>query len=181
LLLATLTAGRDILKVIAAGDTILPAWCERQAAAVLPRGIRPAGLPKSAGTAIAAFVNGYLGASGIQGGYGFFAPNVPPAHQINLEIELANGRVRQSSVAAHSEGGAVRVATLIEFISRVEDERVRVGLIKYLVYAAMRGYDDPVGAQVNLTELNIPSPAKYAAGERLSIRSVHQYAFTIER
>jgi hypothetical protein len=144
----TLVSLREVSWLIANGLTILPVrWqtpaqkLEDLSIAALAENIEP-------GNAYHQAVATYLNLAGIQGGYGFFAPNVSDSYRLVFEFQFPDGHVERDFPHVGSEETAVRLAGLLDEIARTQIDLLREAVIKLLAEEAWSSHPGAIGARV---------------------------------
>lgn len=172
---------RDTFTVLAQGQTIFPPQLEatwRNAERVTQTAL---GEQFATGNPVRQFVETYLNLAGIESGYGFFAPNVPAANELVFELHYPDGRTEYELPRVNNRAAGLRVASLLDVLGRTEDDVVRKGLIKFLVYSAWREHPEASTIRAILGTVSFPSPAEFKMGKRESYRVSHAYDATFEK
>jgi hypothetical protein len=173
-------SSRDIFHAFSQGGTLFPSkvdsnWAEAEhlAAALLTDS-----LPKSNG--LRQVLGAYVGTTGIDAGYSFFAPHVPASYKLTFELHYADGRVEYQTLQLKTRAGQLRIATLLDLIGNIDDPEVRKGMIKFLVHAVWRDHPDVSLVRVVFGTVNFPTAADFARGQQESYRVVAAYDVTAE-
>ena len=106
----------------------------------------------------------YTNAAGIEAGYGYFAPNVPPTHALVFECSYPDGRVDYQTPEVQGEAAKLRVTTLIEQIGRTDYDRWRIELIRLLARSTWRAHPHAVSMRAFFGTVTPPTLAQYRAG-----------------
>ena len=180
LLLVLTVSCRATFFVLSKGHTIFPSkldssWREAESVTTAVLG---QDLPKS--NPLRQGLSAYLNAAGIEAGYGFFAPHVPGAYNLVFELHYRDGRVEYETPSVNTGSAGLHLVSLLDFIGQVEDDVVREGMIKFLVYATWREHRDVASIRAILGTINFPAPEEFARGARQSYSPSHVYDFTFE-
>jgi hypothetical protein len=106
----------------------------------------------------------YTNSAGIEAGYGYFAPNIPPTHALVFECTYSDGRVDYQTPAVQGEAAQLRVTTLIEQIGRTNYDRWRKELIRLLARSTWRQHPDAVSMRAFFGTITPPTVTEYRAG-----------------
>lgn len=90
----------------------------------------------------------YLNLAGIQGGYGFFAPNVSDTYRLVFEFQFPDGHVEEDLPHVTSEENAVRLSGLLDEIGRTQIDVLREALVKLLAEETWQHHPDATTVQV---------------------------------
>ena len=177
-LIVTISA-RDTFWLIARGLTILPSSfrgpsekAENVASALLFQ------IP-SAPHALRASLATYLHSAGIERGYGYFAPNIPPSYKLVFELHYPDGRVAYELPAVNSSAASLRVAGLLDQIGRTRNDALREYLIKMLARAIWREHPDAQTIRAIFGRIDMPSMSEFERGTRESYEFLYAYDFSL--
>jgi hypothetical protein len=169
---------RETFSALRRGPTLLPSslrsyWqaAESLAAAGLGEQLPPANKPR-------ALLRGYLHWAGIQSGYGFFAPNVPDSYKLAFEIHYRDGRTEHVTLGDYLGARDLRLASLMDNLSRTESDIARAVMIKLLTDAIWREHRDATMIRAILGSLVLPTPKEYRPGAEESYEFRYAYDFT---
>ncbi|MDQ3199412.1 MAG: hypothetical protein M3Q46_09560, partial [Verrucomicrobiota bacterium] len=127
-----------------------------------------------AGHALATYTN----VSGIEAGYGYFAPNVPKTHALVFECRYSDGRVEYETPALAGEEEQLRLSSLVEEIGRTDHDAWREALVRMLVRSTWRRYPEVVSIRAFLGSIAPPTVEEYSAGKReRTFRCLYVYDF----
>ena len=106
----------------------------------------------------------YLNLAGIQGGYGFFAPNVSDTYRLVFEFQFPDGHVEQDLPHVSSEESAVRLAGVLDEIARTQIDALREALVKLLAEETWPYHPDATSLRVTFRSTKVaaagqPRPA----------------------
>jgi hypothetical protein len=118
----------------------------------------------------------YLSFAGIQGGYGFFAPNVSDPYRLSFEFQFADGRVEHALPKVSSEEGALRLAGLLDEIGRTQIDVLRQALVKLLTIEAWSEHQDAITVRAVFSSTKVSPPPDL--GEQPAEHILYTYQFT---
>ena len=122
-------------------------------------------------------LNLYLRATGIDVGYGFFAPNVPDNYKIIFQLRYADGRVDYELPGVANVGAGLRLSTLIDNIGEAQSDSLQEVLLKMMAYSVWREHPDAVMIRVVLGFVLLPSPEESKRGVKESYQTTRAYDF----
>ncbi|PYI43842.1 MAG: hypothetical protein DMC57_03470, partial [Verrucomicrobia bacterium] len=67
----------------------------------------------------------YLHVTGIERGYGYFAPNVPGSYKLIFELHYPDGTVEYAIPEVGSAAGELRLTGLLDEIGRTRHDKLR--------------------------------------------------------
>lgn len=177
LFLACAASLQDISASLAAGGSVLPAWCEDGLNRL--QSIAGAGLGKGFADsnpcrqALATYADG----TGIEAGYSYFAPSVSASSKLEFALHYPDGRVEHDVPPVGAAAAGYRISTLLDHLQTVHYADLRKAVLKTLVEDLHREYpgSDRIRATLQIAEL--PSPADYRTGTRISYRRLFAYDF----
>ncbi len=108
----------------------------------------------------------YTNLAGIELGYGYFAPNIPPASALVFEFHYPNGRVEYETPNLRGAAGQFRVSTLVGQIGQTDYERWRGALIKLLAGSAWQRHPEALSLRAFFGTITPPTSVEYRAGKR---------------
>lgn len=124
----------------------------------------------------------YTNATGIEVGYGYFAPNVPETHALVFECHYADGHVEYQSAAVRSEEAMLRLTSLVEQIGRTDYDPWREELVRRLARSTWQRHPGVVLVRALLCSVTSPTIADYRAGKRKrTFKCLHVYEFKVDR
>jgi hypothetical protein len=171
----TIVCCRDTFAVFAEGGTLPPgpdAWrhAEAKAASCL-------GQHLSASNPLRQSIAAYLRCSGIEYGYGYFAPNVPDSFRIVFEIHSKDGRINYEvpTVSGHSTG--LRLSTILDNVGRIDYPPLRETLVKMLTYAKWREHPRAMEIRANVGIVQLPNAVQFEQGEVATYKPTQSYHF----
>ncbi len=119
----------------------------------------------------------YSECASINSGYSYFAPDVPPNAKLVFEIHRANGKVTHDLPVVEGSAAGYRIATLLEWLSKVRYRPLRLALLKILAESAAREHPDAVTIRALLGVAIQPGLADYIKGKRTFYRRIEVYEF----
>jgi hypothetical protein len=125
--------------------------------------------------------NAYINATGIEGGYGFFAPSVPDSYKLVLELHYSDGRLEYElpRVADHATG--VRLTTLLDQIGRTNYEPLRETMIKMIAYSVWQDHPRVETMRAVFGFVALPSLDSAKQGNAESYHFLYAYDFSFHR
>ena len=121
----------------------------------------------------------YLNLAGIQGAYGFFAPNVSDSYRLVFEFQFPDGHVEQDLPHVSSEESAVRLAGVLDEIARTRIGVLREALVKLLAEEAWNNYPDAIALRATFRSTTVGPAEKPDA--RAPEQIIHTYEFALTR
>ena len=171
---------RDMLRVVAAGPTILPLSFKnfsRKAQELIS--ITPAE-QLSPSNPLRESMNTYVQLSGIESGYGYFAPNVPSGYTLVFELHYGDGRVEYEVPSVRSAAAELRMAGLLDNIGRTPYDELREILLKTLVQSIWRKHPELQSVRAILGSLILPNVREFEQGKRESYEFLYAYDFSLQ-
>jgi len=124
---------------------------------------------------------GYLHCAGIEGAYGFFAPNVPENFKLAFEFRNTDGSVEDDLPNLESRAAELRLGSLLDKIGRSDSELFRRLLIRMITSAAWQNHPDAVSARAVFGKLKLPGPLEFERGVQPSYEFIVGYSFERSR
>jgi hypothetical protein len=174
LFLVTAISVRQLSWLIVNGLTIIP---------FQPAGIESPGKAGSTTTKRARanpakqLLVGYLHCAGIEGAYGFFAPNVPENYKLAFEFHNRDASVDYDLPSVDSSAAELRVGSLLDAIGRSDSEQHRRILIRMLTSAAWEHHPEAVSVHAVFGKLKLPGPLEFERGVAPSYEFIGAYDF----
>src|SRR5437870_1911530 len=84
----------------------------------------------------------YLESTGIEAGYGYFAPNIPDGCRLIFELHYSDGRVEYDLPVVSSSAAGLRLVTLLEKLARPSYAPVREYIAKMMANSVWREHPD---------------------------------------
>jgi hypothetical protein len=148
-------------RLTVVGDTFAAGWRELD---TLPTALLGNG--SFAGNPLRQTVATYTNATGIEAGYGYFAPNVPATHALVFECHYSDGRVDYQTSSVRGEDAQLRLTSLVEQIGRTDNQEWRDALVKMLAHSTWQRHPDAVTVRAFFGSITPPTAAEYRAGKR---------------
>lgn len=178
LLLILAVCLRDTCSVFASTPTILPAWSsafwqrgEQTAAALLGEGLDHSNWVRNG-------ISVYLHSAGIEAGYGFFAPNVPPNYKLVFELHYDDGRTDYEIPEVSSAAIGLRFSGLLDELAEASYAPLRETMIKIVAYSVWQAHPEASAIRAYLGCAHLPTPAEFERGEKESYELLFVYDFT---
>ena len=179
LLIASVSC-RDTLQMVVQGPTILPfsfknplKKAEKIVSIALAQDL-------AASNPIRQALATYLHISGIEAGYGYFAPNVPGSYRLVFELHYLDGRVEYELPSVSSAAAALRMASLLDNIGRTHYDAVRELLVKTLAQSIWREHPDVETVRAIFGSIGLPSVRDFEHGKRESYEFLYAYDFSLQ-
>ncbi|PYK20200.1 MAG: hypothetical protein DME55_02955 [Verrucomicrobia bacterium] len=172
-------SSRDTFWLLSTSRTIFPEssknfWQRAEQIASIPLGQR---LPRS--NPVRQILTGYLHLSGIEAGYGFFAPNIPNSYKLVFELRFPDGRVEYELPRVSNVASVLRVAGLLDTIGRTRSEAFRQTMVKMLADAVWREHADATMIRAIFGSVVLPSAPEFEHGKRESYEFLYAYDFSV--
>ena len=175
--LISVVCWRDTLSVIGRGYTFLPrfvATYSRSAEATLSGLL---GERLSSSNPLRQLVSVYTNASGIDTGYGFFAPNVPENYKLVFEIHYPDGRLEYELPRVSSTAAGLRLSTLIDNIGSTPYDELREVMVKMMAYSVWQEHPEATLIRAVLGLVLLPTPNEFQHGKNESYQFTYAYDF----
>jgi hypothetical protein len=172
-------AGRDTLRSIAEGPTILPPGLRgssEKAEGILSRAL---GQRLSASNPIREALATYANLAGVEVGYGYFAPNVPGTYKITFELHYPDGHVEYELPQVSSAAAGVRVSRLLDEIGQTKYDRLREILVRMLAQSVWRQHPEVNWVHAVFESIKLPRLDEFEHGRRESNQVLYTYDFTL--
>jgi hypothetical protein len=175
LLLVTAISVRQVGWLVAHGLTVIPVTRSNTVSAAQKEGSTSA---RQAGpNPVRQLLVGYLHCAGIEGAYGFFAPNVPESYKLAFEFRNRDGSVDYDLPSVDSRAAELRLGSLLDAIGRSDSERYRRILIRMLTAAAWENHPEAVSVHAVFGKLKLPGPVEAERGIAPSYEFIAAYDF----
>jgi len=179
LLLIITVSSRDTFWLLSTSRTVFPeqfknSWRRAEQIASTPLGQR---LLRS--NPVGQILTGYLHLSGIEIGYGFFAPNIPNSYKLVFELRFPDGGVEYKLPRVSNAASVLRVATLLDMIGRTRSEAFRQTMVKMLADSMWREHADATMIRAIFGSVVSPSAAEFEHGKRESYEFLYAYDFSV--
>jgi hypothetical protein len=119
----------------------------------------------------------YTAGTGIDTGYGFFAPDVASSHKLVFEIRYPDGRVEYE--LPHVGGGAtgLRLTLLFDNIARARYPLLRETELKMMAFAVWKEHPDADLIRAVFGRVNPPTIEQFKSGEKETYEVLFAYDF----
>jgi hypothetical protein len=179
LFLIITVSSRDTFWLLSTSRTVFPErsknfWQRAEQIASTPLG---QGLPRS--NPARQILTGYLHLSGIEAGYGFFAPNIPNSYKLVFELRFPDGRVEYRLPRVSNAASVLRIAGLLDMIGRTRSEAFRQTMVKMLADAVWREHADATMIRAIFGSVVLPSAPEFERGKRESYEFLYAYDFSV--
>jgi len=164
--------------VMAEGYTSLPKFLEKYWWNVEALSTEALGQTLSLSNPLRQSVSAYINATGIEGGYGFFAPSVPDSYKLVLELHYPDGRVEYELPRVSDTAAGVRLATLLDQIGRTGYDQMREIMIKMLAYSVWQDHPDATVVRAVFGFVALPSIEEAKQGKTESYHFLYAYDFS---
>ncbi len=164
--------------ILAEGYTSLPKFLERHWRSAEAVANTALGQTLSLSNPLRKSVNLYINASGIEGGYGFFAPSVPDSYKLVFELHYPNGRVEYELPRVSDPATGVRLATLLDQIGRTSYDPLREIMIKMLAYSVWQDHPEASVIRAVFGFVALPSIEEVKQGGAESYHFLYAYDFS---
>jgi hypothetical protein len=164
--------------VMAEGYTSLPKFLEKYWWKVEAVSTEALGQTLSLSNPLRQSVSAYINATGIEGGYGFFAPSVPDSYKLVLELHYPDGRVEYELPRVSDTAAGVRVATLLDQLGRTGYDQMREIMIKMLAYSVWQDHPDASVVRAVFGFVALPSIEEAKQGKTESYHFLYAYDFS---
>ena len=164
--------------VMAEGYTSLPKFLEKYWWNVEALSTEALGQTLSLSNPLRQSVSAYINATGIEGGYGFFAPSVPDSYKLVLELHYPDGPVEYELPRVSDTAAGVRVATLLDQLGRTGYDQMREIMIKMLAYSVWQDHPDATVVRAVFGFVALPSIEEAKQGKTESYHFLYAYDFS---
>jgi hypothetical protein len=179
LFLIITVSSRDTFWVLSKSRTIFPDSCKKfwqQAEQIASMAL---GQRLSRSNPVRQILTGYLHLSGIEVGYGFFAPNIPNSYKLIFELHFPDGRVEYKLPRVSNAASVLRVAGLLDQIGRTRSEPFRQTMVKMLADSVRREHADATMIRAIFGSVVLPSVPEFQHGKRESYEFLYAYDFSV--
>jgi hypothetical protein len=119
----------------------------------------------------------FLHSTGIEAGYGFFAPNVPDNYKLVFELRYPDGHTEYDIPRVNSAAAGVRFAGLLDQLAEVNYAPLRATMIKIVVYSVWQEHPNASGIRAYFGRARLPTPAEFEQGDKGSYDLLFTYDF----
>ena len=171
-------AAQQTFWILAQGYTALPRSFEqhwRKAADFLTIGL---GQDLSLSNPVRKSLTAYLHGAGIEGGYGFFAPNVPSSYKLVFELHYPDGRVDYDLPHVSGTSTGLRLTSLLDRIGRAQYEPLREVMLKMLAYSVWQEHPGITTVRTVFGYVDVPTLSEVEEGKKETYNFLYAYDFT---
>ena len=168
---------RDTFSILAQGGNILPRSFDRLwggAAAVASAAL---GEELAASNPMRQALAAYTHAAGIEGGYAYFAPNVPNSHKLVFEIYYPDQRVEYALPHVGGAATGLRLVSLFDNIAMARYGPLREIMLKMLAYSIWREHPEATTIRAVFGIVHLPSAEEFSRGKKESYEFLYAYDF----
>ena len=164
------------ISLITQGHTLLSAFSDPSA---------PAHVTKARGTPdspwginfVRTTAKTYLHLAGIEAGYGFFAPNVPNAYRLQIELLDGTNVVQRGLLTARRGETDLRLASLLDALGRYPAGGVRNIIFELMAQAIFQEHPETAEVRLRIEAIKMPALAEFTPGRMPSYEPVYAYDF----
>ena len=169
----------DTLQLVAQGPTVLPSSFKvfsEKAERIVSIAL---GQDLAASNPVREALATYLHVTGIEVGYGYFAPNVPGSYKLVFELHYPDGRVEYELPRVSSVAAGLRIAGLLDNMGRTHYDALREVLVKMLARSIWREHPDAKTIRAIFGSIGLPSVSEFEHGKRESYEFLYAYDFSL--
>lgn len=164
--------------ILGKGYTALPSWLEKYWQKAEAFETKALAETLSLSNPLRQSVNAYINATGIEGGYGFFAPSVPDSYKLVFELHYPDGRAEYELPRVTDSSTGIRLATLLDQIGRTSYEPLRQVMIKMLAYSVWQDHPDATAVRAVFGFIALPKLDDARRGKPASYHFLYAYDFS---
>lgn len=123
----------------------------------------------------------YLHGTGIEAGYGFFAPNVPANYKLVFELHYSDGRTEYEIPRVSSAAAGLRFAGLLDQLAELSYAPLREAMVKIIAYSIWQEHPQVTMIRAYLGRAVLPTPAEFENGSKGSYELLFAYDFTFHQ
>jgi hypothetical protein len=121
----------------------------------------------------------YLHITGIEAGYGYFAPNVPASYKLVCELHYPDGRVEYELPPVSGAAAGLRIAGLLDNIGRTRHAALREYLVRMVTESIWREHPEVKTIRAMFGSTSLPSISEFEQGKRESYEFLYAYDFSL--
>jgi hypothetical protein len=172
-----LVSCHDSFSIFSSSSTVFPKaldpfWSKAAAMVDIPLGHN-----LSATNGLRQILWAYLNTTGIDGGYSYFAPNVPDNYKIVFELRYPDGHTEFELPTVSGRATGLRLSTLLDVIAETEYDPLRSMMVKMLAYAVWQEHPEAVKVRAVLGYVLLPTPSEFRRGQKESYHFLFAYDF----
>lgn len=119
----------------------------------------------------------YEHTTGIETGYGFFAPNVSISHKLVFEVRYPDGRVEYELPRVAGVATGTRLPLLLDNIARTRYDLLRETMLKMMAFEIWQEHPEAKTIRAVLGFVNLPSLSEFERGQQESYQFLFAYDF----
>jgi hypothetical protein len=158
-------SAKETLYLIQRGLTI--AWVQTTDG---PANRKEAGTERSGSRSVACLLGTYL--------HGFFAPNVPPACRLIIDVTDGQGTVKRGVLAPGGGESDLRRASLLDVLGRRTAGDVRDIMFGLLAKSLFEEQANATTVEVTMERLRRPTLIEFGSGSRERTERIYSYVFS---
>jgi hypothetical protein len=170
-------AGRDTLRSVAEGPTILPRSlksCSKKVEGIVSAAL---GQRLAASNPYREALATYVNFAGIELGYGYFGPNVPGTYKLTFALQYPDGHIEHELPYVSSAAAGLRVSRLLDEIGQTKYDTLREILVKMLAQSVWREHPEVKAVQAVFESIKLPRLNEFEYGKRESHQVLYTYDF----
>lgn len=123
----------------------------------------------------------YTQVSGIDAGYGYFAPNIPDSYKLVFELHYPDGSVGYDLPNVAGSAGGLRIIGLLDEVGRATDGTIRAAMIRTLAHPIWEEHHDAISIRAVFGAVKQPTLSEYKSGKRDAYEVMGAYDFSFIR
>jgi hypothetical protein len=123
-------------------------------------------------------ITAYIHSTGIEGGYGFFAPGVPSSYKLVFELHYDDGRIEYELPHVNGAAAGLRLSSLLDQVGRTQFDPLREVMLKMLAYSTWREHPEATTIRTVFGYVDVPSIAEVKQGKKESYNFLYAYDFS---
>ena len=135
------------------------------------------GRPLSESNPLRQAITTYADGTGIEAGYSYFAPSVPPNCRLTFELSYPDGRVTYDLPPVGGAAAGYRVSTLLDHLQSIHYPRLREALVKTLSYSVWKEHPQAELVRASMAVADLPTIVQYQTGSRVTYKLLYTYNF----
>jgi hypothetical protein len=122
----------------------------------------------------------YLHAAGVESGYGFFAPNIPPFYRLSVTVGDEHGTLQQGILSPTRGEKDLRLASFLDSLGRRAGGDVRNVMFTLLGEALFAEHPRAASIRVQVDKVTRPDIRRFRRGEKETTELAYAYEFRRE-
>lgn len=119
----------------------------------------------------------YQHLTGIETGYGFFAPNVAISHKLVFVVKYSDGHVEYELPSVAGSATGTRMPLLLDSIAHTPYEPLRQTMLKMMAFKIWQRHPDAEVIRAVFGYVDLPGLSDYACGMKESYEDLFAYDF----